>query len=77
MDYACLKPFGDRTPAEAISCAADGIGNIIGNIFRIIGQSIAHVIESPGNASINDWEISIASIGIFIFGIVSDINKKK
>jgi hypothetical protein len=70
MNYNCVKPFGEQTPAEAASCTAESVGNYVSDIFYRIGDSIGHIVQSPQTASINDWVISIIAVGFVIYPFV-------
>ena len=64
---ACLKPLGDRTASEAVSCLGDGFSSI----FFTAKNAWLHVLNSPSQANMNEWSIVIFSILIWYF-IVKD-----
>ena len=75
MNYNCVKPFLEQTPAEAASCTAEYVYNSVNDFANRITVSIFNIVQSPQTASINDWGILILIVSFFIYLAV--IDKKK
>jgi len=63
MNYACYKPFAERTAGEAGSCIVDEIKKFIDYVV----SAWVHVFSDPSVATMSDWSMVGFCVFILIF----------
>ena len=62
MNYACYKPFAERTAGEAGACIADELKKVIDYVI----SAWVHVFSDPSAATMSDW----STVGFCVFILI-------